>query len=104
LRSLFFHGSGEACPEGCGTDQIDGPNDIVGEHAERCFTTDFSKSPGEEPPASGHSFYGSEVQKRIGAGGSGSIGLETGVHSFERIFMLMATDKATLCGGTSRLE
>ena len=32
------------------------------------------------------------------------IGLETGVHSFERILMLMATDKATLCGGTSRLE
>jgi hypothetical protein len=32
------------------------PDDIVGEHAERCFTTDFSKSPGEEPPAGGHSF------------------------------------------------
>jgi ABC-type uncharacterized transport system substrate-binding protein len=31
------------------------------------------------------------------------IGLETGVHSFERILMQMAADKATLCGGASRL-
>jgi hypothetical protein len=106
LRSLFFHCSGEACREGDGTDQIDRPDDIVGEHAERCFTTDFSKSSGEEPPAGGHSFYGSEGVFRSASAlaDQARISVETGVHSFERILMLMATDKATLCGGTSRLE
>jgi hypothetical protein len=32
------------------------------------------------------------------------IGLKTGIHSFERILMPMAADKATLCGSASRLE
>ena len=76
-----------------------------GEHAERCFTTDFSKSPGEEPPAGGHAFYGSEGVFRSAStlADQARISVETGVHSFERILMLMATDKATLCGvGTHR--
>ena len=106
MRSLFFHCSGEALPEGDGADQIDRPDDIVGERAERRFTLDFFKSPGEEPSAGGHSFYGSEGMFRSASAlaDQARIGLETGVHSFERILMLMATDKATLCGGTSRLE
>jgi hypothetical protein len=30
------------CPEGGGTDEIDCPNDIVGEHAGRCFSADLA--------------------------------------------------------------
>ena len=85
---------------GDGTDQIDRPDDIVGEHAECYFTTDFSKSPGEEPSAGGHAFYGSEGVFRSAStlADQARISVQTGVHSFERILMLMATDKATLCG------
>jgi hypothetical protein len=32
------------------------------------------------------------------------IGLKTGIHSFQRILMQMAADKATLCGRAARLE
>src|SRR5207244_1107587 len=79
---------------------------VVGQHAERRFTADSLEASGEKSPAGCHSFDGSEGM----FGGASAlsdqarIGLETGVHSFERVLMQMAADKATLCGGTSRLE
>ena len=106
FSGAFLFGSGETCPEGGGAEQIDGPDDIVGENAERCFCAGFVEASREKPPAGGHSFYGSEGVFR-GASAladQARIGLKTGIHSFERILMLMATDKATLCGRTSRLE
>jgi hypothetical protein len=34
----------------------------------------------------------------------GRICVKAGIHSFQRVLMQMAADKATLCGGASRLE
>ena len=99
-------GSSEPRAEGGGPDEINRADEIVGEHAECCLPADFLEASSEESAAGGHSFDSSE---RMFGGASAltdqaRIGLETRVHSFERILMLMATDKATLCGGTSRLE
>jgi len=41
-------GSGELCPQGRGTDEIDRSDDVVGQHAERCFTTDLFEISGQE--------------------------------------------------------
>ena len=99
-------GSSESRADGGGTDQVNRADEVVGEHAECCFPADFLEASSEESAAGGHSFYGSEGVFRSASALADQvrIGLETGVHSFERILMLMATDKATLCGGTSRLE
>ena len=98
--------SGEACPEGGGTDEVNRADEVVGEHTEYCFPADFLEASSEESAAGCHSLDGSEGVFRSASAlaDQARIGLETGVHSFERILMQMAADKATLCGGTSRLE
>ncbi len=53
-------GVGEFGFESGGADEIHCLDVVVSQYAERCFTTDFSKSSCEKPPACGHSFYGSE--------------------------------------------
>jgi hypothetical protein len=77
---LLF-GSGESCTKGCGSDQIDGADDVVGQRAECRLSADFLEAPGKESPAGGHSLDGSEGMFR-GAStlfDQGRIGLETGV-------------------------
>ena len=56
----FLLGSGEASPECCNAEQIDGADDVVGEYAERRFPADFLEASGKEATASGHSFDSSE--------------------------------------------
>ena len=92
--------------EGGGTEEIDRPNDVVGQHAERCFPADFLEAAGEESPASGHSLDGSEgvFSSASALPDQGRIGVKAGIHPFQGFLMQMAADKATLCGGTSRLE
>ena len=93
-----MRGSGEPGPEGGCTDEIDRSYDVVGEHAECSFPADFVEASGEESPAGRHSLDSSERILRSASAlpDQARIGLETGVHSFERILMLMAADKATL--------
>jgi hypothetical protein len=99
-------GSSEPGPKGGCTDEIDRSYDVVGEHAECSFTADFLKASGEESPAGRHSLDSSKRMLRSASALSdqGRIGLETSVHSFERILMQMTADKATLSGRAARLE
>ena len=101
-----MHCSGEACPEGGGTDEIDCPNDVVGEYAERCFCAGFLEASCEKASTGGHSFDSSEGVFRSASAlaDQARVGLKTGIHSFQCVLMQMAADEATLCGGTSRLE
>jgi len=99
-------GSSEPRAEGVGPDEVNRADEVVGEHTEYCFPADFLEASSEESAAGGHSLDSSE---RMFGGASAladqaRIGLETGVHSFERILMQMAADKATLCGRAARLE
>ena len=91
-------GSSESRAEGGGTDQVYRADEVVGEHAECCFPADFLEASSEESAVGGHSFYGFE-----GVFGGASpladqvrIGLKTAIHSFQRVLMQMAADKATL--------
>jgi len=99
-------GSGESRPKCCSSDQIDGTDDVVGQHAERCFPADFLEASGEVAPAGGHSLDGSERMFRGASALSDQsrIGLEAGVHSFQGILMEVPADKATLCVRAARLE
>ena len=99
-------GSSELRAEGGSTDEVNGADEVVGEHTECSFPADFLEASSEEPAAGGHPLDSSE---RMFGGASAltdqaRIGLETGVHSFERILMQMPADKATLCGRAARLE
>ena len=82
-------GSGESRAQRGSSDQIDGADEVVGQHAERCFPTDFVEASGEESPAGGHSLDGSEGMFRGASALSDQsrICLETSVHSFQGILM-----------------
>ena len=98
--------SAELGPKGCSADQIDGPDDVVGQHTERCFCAGFVDASCEKSSSGGHSF-----DRSAGVFGGASaltdqarIGLKTVIHSFQRVLVDMAADKATLCGRAARLE
>lgn len=50
--------------EACGTDKVDHPDNIVGQHAEGCFTSAPLAAPREEATSGCHSFDGSEGMLR----------------------------------------
>ena len=97
--------SGEAGPKRCNAEQIDGPNNVVDEHAERRFPAGILEASGKEATAGGHSLDGSEGM----FGGASAlsdqawVGLKAGIHSFQGVLMQVAANKAMLCGSTSRL-
>jgi hypothetical protein len=104
IWSLFFWSS-ESCPKLERTNEIDCAQDVVGQNAESGFGFDFGDASGEEPPACRHSFDGSEW---VFSGASPlthevRIGLDTGVHSLERVLVEMASQQALFGGRATRL-
>lgn len=59
VEPLLF-GSDAPFAEGGSADQMDGSNDVLGQHAKRGFGADIRDASGEESPTARHSLDGSE--------------------------------------------
>jgi hypothetical protein len=98
--------SGEACPQVCCAEEVDGADDVVGHNAERRFAGDLFEASGEKSAACGHALDRSE---RMFGGASAlsdqaRVGLDAGVHPFERLLVQVTGDEAAFCRRAAWLQ